>query len=465
MKPFDLVRSEITGYAARHFAQKMSWHRLSLEVTKRCTNRCVHCGNNSSPDNNEAIDKETVFRLIGEARESGVRKIHLWGGEPFVSPHINAIIQEVFRQNLNLMITTNGFWGTTREAAIDKLAAIMKMKPDNLRVFLVLSCDTFHQSYPATPLKRLHNVLSAAHSFSGRSLTVVINRVALRNDQTLADLLRVWSPEHAFTREDFGQGEILLVPLNGSNVPMGLVNSPLYLPLGKETEIDPSIRSSSPVNTKELYGYRHPLFKGVLYVGTSGEVFLDFHHLWEGFFPQGNVFDGSIGSVIEQMEHNRLAKMLATMPFRQFLFPFRKYVNMKPLLERSHSPFELFNRLYAKEKPDHDKTLLLGVARKSLWLRSAARLSLDRPLQVIRAYGDLTDADQLETIFVDPKRNLEERWKAAFAFCALGVDLKEYFEVSTEPLSFRPDTTFIGRGAAAHLGSRQIPAWFFNGNY
>lgn len=60
--------------------------QLFVELTARCNERCVHCYAESSPDRTEALDMDSVRRVLEDARELGFQSVQFTGGDPLVSP-------------------------------------------------------------------------------------------------------------------------------------------------------------------------------------------------------------------------------------------------------------------------------------------------------------------------------------------------------------------------------------------
>jgi MoaA/NifB/PqqE/SkfB family radical SAM enzyme len=60
--------------------------QLFVELTARCNERCVHCYAESSPDRTEALDMDSIRRVLDDARELGFHSVQFTGGDPLVSP-------------------------------------------------------------------------------------------------------------------------------------------------------------------------------------------------------------------------------------------------------------------------------------------------------------------------------------------------------------------------------------------
>jgi MoaA/NifB/PqqE/SkfB family radical SAM enzyme len=60
--------------------------QLFVELTARCNERCVHCYAESSPDRTEALDMDSIRRVLDDARDLGFHSVQFTGGDPLVSP-------------------------------------------------------------------------------------------------------------------------------------------------------------------------------------------------------------------------------------------------------------------------------------------------------------------------------------------------------------------------------------------
>lgn len=475
MRPFLLVRREINSWPRHLFAGNIRFNRLSLELTKKCTNKCDHCANYGDPKDSRMMDTQLVFRLIRKAKEQGIETIHLWGGEPFLHPNLNAIIAEVFKNNLNLMITSNGFWGTTVAEVAAKLSGINKMKPEDLYFQLIISCDGFHQSQPATPIDKVANVLKGVMGIDSDHFIALVHSCNIANDNTLESLFPLLKPQivpNAIKLQKLKEGETVTFYHKGKQPVISMVNGPIDLSVGKAKELSPEIRGTKPLGKDEVYNNRDPILRDILYVDVEGEVFLDSHNIGDRNFPIGNIHSASLRNIMDKVNSDLMVRALYTMPFKYFLFPFRKYLDLDPLLRQSHSVYELFNRLYLAEATQ-DKRDELDHARDQMQQGALSRDELQRMLLPIRLYGDITDREALEQFFKDASLAKNDRWEAAFVFLALSTDGAGLFAYSGHRAGgffgsnpFAPFIQFYhGKGKIEDMGSQQFPLWHENYNY
>jgi len=88
---------------------------LRVSVTRRCNFSCVYChdeglGPVARPraPHSEEISPQEVERIVGVAREFGVRSVKLTGGEPLVRSDLEEILARTVHLVADLSLTTNG---------------------------------------------------------------------------------------------------------------------------------------------------------------------------------------------------------------------------------------------------------------------------------------------------------------------------------------------------------------------
>lgn len=81
---------------------------LKIEVTYECPLNCIHCSSESDPTIKKHIFPDKCLSIINEAKDLGVKKIAISGGEPLIYPEIQKIIKAVSSLNIHLTIYTTG---------------------------------------------------------------------------------------------------------------------------------------------------------------------------------------------------------------------------------------------------------------------------------------------------------------------------------------------------------------------
>jgi organic radical activating enzyme len=127
-------------------------------LTYRCTVACPHCVVDAGPHRSEDLGLDRSLALIDEARayrQGQIVGLALTGGEPFYNldqlAQVSAYGQ---RRGFVVSVVTNGFWATSRRAALDTLARVPAIR------LISLSTDVYHQK--AIPFAFIQNAIWAA---------------------------------------------------------------------------------------------------------------------------------------------------------------------------------------------------------------------------------------------------------------------------------------------------------------
>lgn len=82
----------------------------TFPLTKKCNFKCIYCGYGGelSASMEESQDFDTLVERIYKAHKLGVRKFRFTGGEPFLYPHIEKLINLFNDLGAYLLINTNG---------------------------------------------------------------------------------------------------------------------------------------------------------------------------------------------------------------------------------------------------------------------------------------------------------------------------------------------------------------------
>ena len=92
--------------------------RISIALS-RCNVNCLYCHHDGIMPKSEEMTAEEIFRIAQVAREIGILKIRLSGGEPLIRPDIVEIVEKISTLGFkDVSITTNG---TLMERYAEKL--------------------------------------------------------------------------------------------------------------------------------------------------------------------------------------------------------------------------------------------------------------------------------------------------------------------------------------------------------
>jgi pyruvate-formate lyase-activating enzyme len=126
---------------------------VNFRFTYHCNIACRHCYNNSGPHRKaERIPLETMLEIVAQMPETGIRRLNLSGGEPFLyQDDVLALVAAGRAAGLDVIsIYTNGFWASTDERAARILERLeqrgfMRKSGDHIKV----SGGVYHQEFIA----------------------------------------------------------------------------------------------------------------------------------------------------------------------------------------------------------------------------------------------------------------------------------------------------------------------------
>ncbi|GAB4306903.1 MAG: GTP 3',8-cyclase MoaA [Methanobacteriaceae archaeon] len=100
-----------------------NYHRpiisLRISITSRCNLECLYCHHDGIIPKNNEMTPDEIFKVAQVAREVGIRKIRLSGGEPLIRKDIVEIVEKISSLGFkDVSITTNG---TLMEKYAEKL--------------------------------------------------------------------------------------------------------------------------------------------------------------------------------------------------------------------------------------------------------------------------------------------------------------------------------------------------------
>ncbi len=86
----------------------MHLNEITLELTQRCPNRCIHCSSLSCPETTMQLPLSTVKEVIDDAAELGATTISISGGEPFLYPELLEVVDYIHDHGLKTFIYSSG---------------------------------------------------------------------------------------------------------------------------------------------------------------------------------------------------------------------------------------------------------------------------------------------------------------------------------------------------------------------
>ena len=81
---------------------------VSIEITQKCLNHCIHCSSCSSEECTMMLQLDTLRRVIKGLQRLEVERVCLSGGEPFLHPDIIEIVKRISDCNIVVDIYSSG---------------------------------------------------------------------------------------------------------------------------------------------------------------------------------------------------------------------------------------------------------------------------------------------------------------------------------------------------------------------
>lgn len=87
---------------------------ISIEIIRKCPNKCLHCSSFSSEKCSEIIPFDLFKNVIIDAVKAGLKRVCFSGGEPFLHPYIVEMVRFVSEQKLESYIYSSGVYMDAR---------------------------------------------------------------------------------------------------------------------------------------------------------------------------------------------------------------------------------------------------------------------------------------------------------------------------------------------------------------
>ena len=85
---------------------------MIIKITNKCTMNCIHCFENSTPDNKDMMSVRTLEKILMFIKSNDMKPkvILISGGEPTEHPDLTWFIQKLSMQFDMIILLTNGLW-------------------------------------------------------------------------------------------------------------------------------------------------------------------------------------------------------------------------------------------------------------------------------------------------------------------------------------------------------------------
>lgn len=86
----------------------MTSRTVQIHLNRHCNLACAHCYSQSGPREREQLDPDDVIRFLDEARAQGYSNVAFSGGEPFLYPHFETVLDSAEALGMRRLVVTNG---------------------------------------------------------------------------------------------------------------------------------------------------------------------------------------------------------------------------------------------------------------------------------------------------------------------------------------------------------------------
>ncbi len=81
---------------------------VSIEIIKKCPNKCIYCSTSSDMDSKTFLTYEKIKEIVDDLGKMGIERICLSGGEPFLHLNIIDIVEYICAKKIRVDIYSSG---------------------------------------------------------------------------------------------------------------------------------------------------------------------------------------------------------------------------------------------------------------------------------------------------------------------------------------------------------------------
>lgn len=206
------------------FGREINYLRISL--TDNCNLRCVYCTPDLIHKKDDILSLEDISKIIQVAKELGIKKIRLTGGEPLLRKDLYKIIEKIKKSGIEeIYLTTNGI------LLEEKIEELKKAGLKGVNISLdTVDKDIFKRMTRGGDIQK---VLRGIEKSLSLGLKVKINSVIIKGiNENLEDLVKLAENKNIDIRF------IELMPIGEGKNYKGIDNEEILKKLKKSFEID-----------------------------------------------------------------------------------------------------------------------------------------------------------------------------------------------------------------------------------
>jgi MoaA/NifB/PqqE/SkfB family radical SAM enzyme len=132
---------------------------VSIEITQKCVNRCIHCSSCSTEECTMTLQLDTIRRVVQGLQRLKAERVCLSGGEPFLHPDIVEIVKLISDCNIIVDIYSCGIAKDAGGPKPLSLELLLTMKKVGLRSLLFNLQSTNENTYDLITQTKGHFLL------------------------------------------------------------------------------------------------------------------------------------------------------------------------------------------------------------------------------------------------------------------------------------------------------------------
>lgn len=145
---------------------------VTVNLTRRCNQHCIYCeiGQGETHRQNDILTTDDLMWIVDEMVKSGIRKISLCGGEPFLFDGLMEIVAYAGERNICCSITSNGM--TVHALNENELKILLRYRAE-----INISIDSFReeiQTFTRGTSVALSNALKSVALLSEKGIQVTV---------------------------------------------------------------------------------------------------------------------------------------------------------------------------------------------------------------------------------------------------------------------------------------------------
>lgn len=150
--------------------------KLFLDPTTKCPLSCPFCLSDSSFNSNLSINKEIISNIVQDTIDMGVLKVKIGGGEPFIYPYFEDIIEKLRKAGVYVSCSTSGI--TANKKTVEDLKFFAR---NNVKVSISIDGDEHYHDKLRNHEGLFQKAIVATHKLKQAGVNVELRATISNN--------------------------------------------------------------------------------------------------------------------------------------------------------------------------------------------------------------------------------------------------------------------------------------------